>query len=83
MLTRLEFRLLESLIRRAGLCVPRHDLTESVWGADHPVGPSALDVLVNSLRVKLDAPYTTKLIGTVRGSGYIFQLATRAQASDA
>jgi DNA-binding response OmpR family regulator len=78
-LTRLEFRLLESLIRRAGQCVPRQDLTESIWGADHPVGPSALEVLVNSLRAKLDAPYPTKLIGTLRGSGYIFQLAASAQ----
>ena len=81
-LTRLEFRLLESLIRHAGQCVTRQHLTESIWGADHPVGPSALEVLVNSLRAKLDAPFPTKLIGTVRGSGYIFQLAAAVPGSD-
>lgn len=71
-LTRLEFLLLACLVRRAGECVPRHTLMESVWGPGHSVGPSTLDVLVNSLRVKFDAPYRNKLIGTVRGSGYIF-----------
>jgi two-component system, OmpR family, copper resistance phosphate regulon response regulator CusR len=71
-LTRLEFRLLENLARNAGECVPRQGLMESVWGADHLVGPTALEVLVNSLRAKIDVPYQNKLIGTVRGSGYIF-----------
>jgi DNA-binding response OmpR family regulator len=71
-LTRLEFLLLACLVRRAGQCVPRRTLMESVWGPDHPVGPSTLDVLVNSLRAKFDGAYPRKLIGTVRGSGYIF-----------
>ena len=73
-LTRLEFRLLECLTRQAGQCVSRQAVVEFVWGADHSVGPTALDVLVNSLRAKIDAPYNRKLIGTLRGSGYIFPL---------
>lgn len=76
--TRLEFRLLECLLRRAGQCVPRPHIVEFVWGSDHRVGTSALDVLVNSLRAKLDAPYREKLIGTQRGSGYIFKLSATA-----
>jgi DNA-binding response OmpR family regulator len=71
-LTRLEFLLMASLVRRAGQCVPRQTLMDSVWGPDHAMGASTLDVLVNSLRAKFDAPYSKKLIGTVRGSGYIF-----------
>ncbi len=71
-LTRLEFLLLACLARRAGQCVPRRTLMDSVWGPDHSLGPSTLDVLVNSLRTKFDASYPRKLIGTVRGSGYIF-----------
>ena len=77
-LTRQEFLLLTCLMRRAGQCVLRQTLMECVWGADHAVGASALDVLVNSLRVKIDAPFRTKLIGTVRGSGYVFQHAVSA-----
>jgi DNA-binding response OmpR family regulator len=72
-LTRLELLLLTSMMRRAGQCVPRQTLMEFVWGADRPVVPGALDVLVNSLRAKIDAPYEEKLIGTVRGIGYIFK----------
>jgi DNA-binding response OmpR family regulator len=72
-LTRLEFQLLACLAQRAGQCVPRQKLMEFIWGADHVVGPTDLDVLVNSLRAKIDAPYHKKLIGTVRGSGYIFK----------
>lgn len=72
-LTRLEFLLLTCLARRAGQCVPRQTLMEFIWGADHLVGLTALDVLVNALRAKIDGPYRNKLIGTVRGSGYIFQ----------
>jgi DNA-binding response OmpR family regulator len=52
---------------------------ESVWGANRLVGPTALDVLVNSLREKFDAPYRSKLIGTVRGNGYILHTSTAAR----
>jgi DNA-binding response OmpR family regulator len=73
-LTRLEFKLLLCLLQNAGQCVPRQRLIEFVWGKGHAVGPTALDVMVNALRAKIDAPYRNKLIGTVRGSGYIFRL---------
>jgi DNA-binding response OmpR family regulator len=72
-LTRQEFLLLVSLIQRANECVSRRTLTESIWGSDRVVGTSALDVLVNSLRSKIDAPFCKRLIGTVRGTGYVFQ----------
>ncbi len=72
-LTRCEFRLLTCLMRSAGQCVPRQQLVESVWGSNHDVGPGALDVLVNLLRAKIDAPFPTRLIHTVRGIGYIFR----------
>lgn len=75
-LTRLEFLLLTCLVRRDGQCVPRQTLMEFIWGPNHPVGATALDVLVNSLRAKIDAPFKKRLIGTVRGSGYIFRCAS-------
>jgi DNA-binding response OmpR family regulator len=74
-LTRLEFLLLLCLVRQAGQCVPRQALMESVWGKDHSVSASALDVLVNALRAKMDAPFQKKLIDTVRGAGYVFRRA--------
>lgn len=72
-LTRQEFLLFMSLLRHPRQCIPRKTLIESVWGSESTVGTSALDVLVNSLRSKIDNPFPTKLIGTVRGAGYAFQ----------
>ncbi len=72
-LTRTEFALLGRLIRGAGSCVSRQALRESVWGSNREVGPGALDVLVNALRGKIDAPFQQKLIRTVRGAGYRFR----------
>jgi DNA-binding response OmpR family regulator len=70
-LTRSEFSLLLSLLRSAERCVSRKTLMECVWGSESRVGPGALDVLVNSLRYKIDGPYRHKFIRTVRGSGYV------------
>jgi len=77
-LTRLEMILLVCLMRDAGRCVTRQKLMESIWGSDHAVGSSALDVLMNSLRTKIDNPFEQKLIGTARGLGYFFRHAAPA-----
>lgn len=72
-LSRSEFNLLVALGRNAGRCVPRIALMKSVWGTEAEVGTGSLDVLVNSLRSKIDAPFRQKVIGTVRGSGYMLK----------
>lgn len=72
-LSRQEFLLLDALIRVPGQCVSRGQLMESIWGHNYAVGASTLDVLVNSLRGKIDGSFQRKLIGTVRGSGYFFR----------
>jgi DNA-binding response OmpR family regulator len=72
-LSRTEFALLIRLARSAGRCVSRQELMGSVWGSDCGVGPGALDVLVNSLRSKVDSPFPGKLIATVRGLGYMLR----------
>jgi DNA-binding response OmpR family regulator len=82
-LTRLEFLLLTCLVRHNGECVPRQTLTEFIWGPNHSVGATALDVLVNSLRAKIDAPFEKRLIGTVRGSGYVFRRASACPGENA
>jgi DNA-binding response OmpR family regulator len=71
-LTHLEYQLLSCFVRSMDQCVSRRTLIEFVWGKDHEIGSTALDVLMNALRAKIDAPYAKKLIVTVRGSGYIF-----------
>lgn len=73
-LTRTEFALIGRLVRSAGGCVSREALSESIWGSDATVGPGALDVLVNAVRRKVDAPFKYKLIRTVRGAGYVLKV---------
>lgn len=72
-LTRHEYLLLVALMRGVGQCVSRQQLMESIWGQNHTTGSSTLDVLVNSLRAKIDVPFRTRLIGTVRGLGYFLR----------
>ena len=82
-LTRLEFLLLMCLVRGDGECVARQTLVEFIWGPNHPVSATALDVLINSLRAKIDAPFKKRLIGTVRGSGYIIRCTSACSAEKA
>ena len=70
-LSRSEFALRLLLVRSAGECVSRRSLMECVWGENPEVGSGALDVLVNSLRSKIDLSSRPKLIHTIRGSGYL------------
>jgi DNA-binding response OmpR family regulator len=70
-LTRTEFLLVELLALRAPQVVPRADLIARIWGGPAEVTPGALDVLVNSLRSKIDAPHGTRLLQTMRGKGYM------------
>ena len=70
-LTRTEFLLLELLAQHAPRVVSRAALIDRIWGGPAEVTPGALDVLVNSLRSKIDAQYASKLLQTVRGTGYM------------
>jgi DNA-binding response OmpR family regulator len=72
-LTRTEFLLLVALVENSPRVVSRARLIEEVWGEKAEVTPGALDVLVNSLRSKLDAPFPTRLLHTIRGSGYLLR----------
>ena len=65
-----EFDLLFLLMRHAGETVTRHDLLRESWGLEPETDSNLVDVYVNYLRKKVDAPDEGKLIYTVRGSGY-------------
>jgi two-component system copper resistance phosphate regulon response regulator CusR len=68
-LTGSEFLLLKALYQKAGGIIERQALMEAVWGTH--VGPAnSLDVLVNSLRGKLDVHRSFKMTVTVRGIKY-------------
>ncbi len=72
-LTQGEYRVLELLVMRAGRVVSRHDLWEHLYAFDAEPASNLIDVLVYSLRKKLDGPQG--LIRTRRGEGYVIEVA--------
>ncbi len=69
-LTAMEFRLLELLMRNGGQVVSRLDIEELVWDKNFDRNTNVVDVYINYLRKKVDKPFGSQLIKTVRGFGY-------------
>lgn len=69
-LTPREFALLEALMRRAGETVSKAELLDEVWGPDFPGDPNVVEVYAGYLRRKIDHPFGTSTLRTVRGAGY-------------
>jgi two-component system copper resistance phosphate regulon response regulator CusR len=72
-LTAKEFLLLAQLARSAGEVVSRPEIAEHVWDINFRTDTNAVDVMVRRLRAKVDDPFPTKLIHTVRGAGYVLK----------
>lgn len=73
-LTPREYALLLEFVRNPGKTFTRSELAERVWGVDFDTGTNVIDVYVNYLRNKVDKPFTTKLIHTVFGVGYVLRV---------
>jgi two-component system OmpR family response regulator len=65
-----EFRLLEYLMRHAGQVVTRTMLLENVWEYHFDPQTNVIDVHISRLRQKIDKPFDTPILQTVRGAGY-------------
>lgn len=70
-LQRLEFLLLEYLMRNAGRVVAKSTIVEHVWGYDFDPGTNVVETRVCRLREKVDRPFAKRLIRTVKGFGYV------------
>ncbi len=70
-LTPREYALLEFLLRRKGTVCTRTAILEAVWDMNFDSLTNVLDVLINRLRAKVDYPFETRLIHTVRSVGYV------------
>jgi two-component system OmpR family response regulator len=68
-----EFRLLEYLMRHAGQVVTRTMLLEGVWDYHFDPQTNVIDVHVSRLRQKVDKPFASALIHTVRNAGYMLR----------
>lgn len=72
-LTAKEYALLELLIRNKNQVLRRETIEEKLWNFDYEGGTNVIDVYIRYLRKKIDEPYETKLIHTVRGTGYVLR----------
>jgi two-component system copper resistance phosphate regulon response regulator CusR len=69
-LTAKEYGLLEYLVANPGRVFSRTMIIEHVWDQSFEGLTNIVDVYVRHLRAKVDDPFSTKLIHTVRGVGY-------------
>ncbi|MEM6651181.1 MAG: response regulator transcription factor [Pseudomonadota bacterium] len=66
-----EYRILEYLMQNEGQLVTRTMLLEKIWGYKFDPKTSLVQTHLSRLRAKVDKPFETELIRTVRGSGYV------------
>jgi two-component system, OmpR family, response regulator len=69
-----EFTLLEYLMRHAGRIISRTMILSQVWNYNFDPQTNVVDVLVSRLRDKIDRPFETKLLHTIRGVGYVLRI---------
>jgi len=72
-LTPKEFLLLAHLVRSGGAVLSRDEIAEHVWEVGFTTSTNVVDVVVRRLRSKVDDPFKTKLIHTIRGVGYVLK----------
>jgi DNA-binding response OmpR family regulator len=80
-LTSREFALLEYLMRNPNWLVTREMIEAHVWNYDFIPGSNVIDVYIRRLRRKIDEPFETKLLETVRGAGYRLTLPDDRESS--
>lgn len=74
-LTGREWDLIECLMRRPGRVVSRETIAREVWHEPERVTPidNLIDVYIARLRRKIDEPFGTAMIRTVRGVGFLLE----------
>ncbi|WP_306259254.1 response regulator [Pararhizobium sp. IMCC21322] len=65
-----EFAVLEVLMRNEGRVVTRTMLLEQVWDFNFLPQTSVVETLISRLRAKIDKPFDTPLLHTIRNTGY-------------
>jgi two-component system OmpR family response regulator len=65
-----EFDILCLLMQRVGRVVSRFAILEEVWDGETDLRSNVIDVHIASLRAKIDRPFGTSTIMTLRGAGY-------------
>jgi two-component system OmpR family response regulator len=69
-LTAREYGLLEYLMHNPDIVLTKNDILHNVWDAHYEGSENVVEVSVGYLRRKIDGPFGTDSIETVRGVGY-------------
>lgn len=72
-LTSTEYDLLRQFLEHPRQVLPKEMLMERVWGYDFGGNDNIVEVYVKQLRQKLEAAGESRLIHTVRGTGYVLR----------
>jgi two-component system copper resistance phosphate regulon response regulator CusR len=72
-LTSKEFALLHLLLRRSPEVLSRTQIISLVWDMNFDCDTNVVEVSIRRLRAKIDEPFATKLIHTLRGVGYVLE----------
>lgn len=62
--------MLEYLIRNRNQVVSKAQILRAVWDSAYDGDDNIVEVYIGYLRRKIDAPFSTRSIETVRGQGY-------------
>lgn len=73
-LTAKEFELLEYFLRNAGRVISKAELAEKVWDIHFDTGTNVVEVYINILRKKIDKGFSSRLIHTRIGLGYMLSI---------
>ena len=65
-----EFDILHLLVSRAGSVVTRFTILDEVWDGETDLRSNVIDVHLAAIRAKIDRPFGTQTITTLRGAGY-------------
>jgi len=72
-LTSKEFQLLEYFLRNQEKVISKAEIAENIWEVEDENSSNLIEVYVNYLRKKVDKGFSTKLIHTQFGMGYILR----------
>lgn len=72
-LTPKELKLLEYMMQNSERVLSRAEIAEKVWDTHFDTGTNFIDVYINYLRKKIDKDFSSKLIHTKSGLGFIFK----------
>lgn len=73
-LSRKEMGILIELMRRKNKVISREQLIQAIWGErDAEVLSNTIDAHIKTLRAKIDRPFRSNMIKTVRGFGYMIE----------